>query len=442
MYHFLFLACAGSTAFRTAGNNAPPRLSDWMGDLLPLIFNKTLLDISVIQTHNSLSSELTATISDNCEGLTEKESAIAHDATILPKALNPEGVFAQKWAVVQSMDIIEQLNNGVRAIDFRMIWTAPADKLSSAAHDWYANHRVQSVETALSYLTRIRDWMLTHPNEILQIEISRHAGDSYPFTPISALTKFFEDVKQIYGSLLLNHTANPVKSTTIGQMIEAKQRVLLKLADYINMTSGGSDLASDQSHPPTRECTNIPDFNGITANIQDALKNCCINGSSRQTDTITKVTIGIDPSNQVYEDAAEVFFSPLKSELIEKCARDIGFSALSGKWCPGGIQDYNHLQSYYAQFFLEAVTNQSLILPNIVWVNDFGSNGRIQVGDGKGYAIMDVLLLSNVRMACKNPNDQSEVCTKLEQALLQRKSLHSLQTWVDPDQGRQLLPPN
>merc|ERR1711972_275157 len=102
------------------------------------------------------------------------------------------------------------------------------------------------------------------------------------------------------------------------------------------------------------------------------------------------------------------------SGFISTCARDIGFSALSGKWCPGGIQDYNHLQSYYVQFFLEAVTNQSLSLPNTIMVNDFGPNGTLEIGNGKGYAIMDVLLLANIRTACSKQNVPSNICDSLQ----------------------------
>jgi len=432
----LFLCAAASPCLAVDA----PRLSDWMGDLSPLIRNKTLLEITVIQTHNSLSSELTTTISDNCQGATAEESAIAHDATILPNGLNPEGVFAQKWAVVQSLDIIDQLNNGVRAIDFRMIWTAPPDKLSSAPHDWYANHRVQSKETALSYLTRIRDWMLQHPAEIVRIDISRHAGDSYPYTPNSALTSFFAKFKTLFGGLLLNHTAHPVTTTPIAVLWQHDERLVVGLADYINMTSGGSDVADRRA--ASHECGVVPDFNGVTANLNATLGACFMgSGAPQKPAAFTEISLGDDPSTSVYAAAAEVFFSPLKKGFIKKCAEKIGFSALSGKWCPESIQDFNHLQAYYAQFLFEAVSNHSLSMPSTIFMNDFGINGTMRIGRGKGYAIMDVLLLVTVRTACARHNDPG-LCDGLEHALLQRKALNPLQVWIDEDQGRQLTPPN
>ena len=56
--------------------------------------------------------------------------------------------------------LVEQLNAGVRSIDFRMIWTAPWNELSTGKHDWYINHRVQSKEPAMFYLKQLRQWMM------------------------------------------------------------------------------------------------------------------------------------------------------------------------------------------------------------------------------------------------------------------------------------------
>ena len=157
-----------------------------MHDLMPLIGNLTVHDLSIITTHNTASSKLTATFSDNCLGLTAEESRLAHDASILPKALNPEGRFAQKWAQVQTLDLVEQLDAGVRSIDFRMIWTAPADQLSSARHDWYVNHRVQSAEPAMWYLERLKAWMDQHPGEIVSRSILPTLNPRSPNPPEGA----------------------------------------------------------------------------------------------------------------------------------------------------------------------------------------------------------------------------------------------------------------
>ena len=68
------VALAGGAHLLTA---VPPRLSDWMGDLMPLIANLTVYDLTVVQTHNSASRDLTPTISNNCIGMSQKEADLA-----------------------------------------------------------------------------------------------------------------------------------------------------------------------------------------------------------------------------------------------------------------------------------------------------------------------------------------------------------------------------
>lgn len=60
-------------------------------------------------SHNSASQRMTTTISDNCEDLTAKESAIAHDASLAQASRLTWGKFVQSWSVVQNVDLIEQV---------------------------------------------------------------------------------------------------------------------------------------------------------------------------------------------------------------------------------------------------------------------------------------------------------------------------------------------
>ncbi len=56
-----------------------------------------------------------------------------------------------------------KLDAGVRFIDFRIVYSAPPHELSTAPHDWYCLHLMQSNNLAISYLTAARDWLLAHP---------------------------------------------------------------------------------------------------------------------------------------------------------------------------------------------------------------------------------------------------------------------------------------
>jgi len=44
----------------------------------------------------------------------------------------------------QGLNITEQLNAGIRFIDFRVVYTSPPNESSTAQHDWYCLHLVQS----------------------------------------------------------------------------------------------------------------------------------------------------------------------------------------------------------------------------------------------------------------------------------------------------------
>jgi len=337
------------------------------------------------------------------------------------------------------MDVVDQLNAGVRSLDFRMIWTAPADKLSFHRHDWYVNHRIQSAQTALSYLTRIRDWMQQHTGEVVRMTISRHGDSVYPFTPLEALQGFYHNLTQLFGDLLVNRTAHPASTTPISELVASGSRMLITLSDYMNMTKGGSELVQDESLDIAC-CSVLPQWASLNASMEAAAQSCFAPADRKH---LKELVVGSDPSQEVYATAIEIFFaSPLKildSKLIQKCVNQIGFSALSGKWCPASIKEFNWLQQYYAQFLFENALSQSLVFPNDIFVDDLGPGGTMQIGRGKGYALMDTVVLANVKRACAT--HEHPLCAEVKAALQQRRAVNPLQVWHDPDQGRQLVPP-
>ena len=79
-------------------------------------------------------------------------------------------------------------------------------------------------------------------------------------------------------------------------------------------------------------------------------------------------------------------------------------------------------------------------MPNVIRINGFGSNGTFQIGNnGERYALMDTLLLSNVRGAGRagaGGGTTGSLCTGLEAALLARRKQWPMKTWEDGDRGR------
>jgi hypothetical protein len=158
--------------------------SDWVRGLLPHIGNPNLLGVSVTQIYTSPSSELTEyelgrLPARPCHRVGAR-ARCRH-----PKPLHPLGTLADKWARVQLQTVIDQ-RNGLRsgcgcAFELRMVWTAPAHRLSSGMRTIAA---VQSKETALSYaaayLSRTRGRMVVHPDEILGVRHLAPVGRRLP----------------------------------------------------------------------------------------------------------------------------------------------------------------------------------------------------------------------------------------------------------------------
>eukprot|EP00656_Telonema_subtile_P051904 TRINITY_DN7092_c0_g1_i2.p1 TRINITY_DN7092_c0_g1~~TRINITY_DN7092_c0_g1_i2.p1 ORF type:complete len:387 (-),score=76.12 TRINITY_DN7092_c0_g1_i2:314-1474(-) len=368
-----------------------------------------------------------------CIGMTLKQADLVHDVTALK--IDPIGKWAQRWSIVQSLDLIDQLDFGVRAIDFRMIWSAPYNKPSTATHDWFINHRMQSAQTAMWYLTRLRDWLRAHPAEIVEIHISRHSDDLFPGTPVAVLHKFYTDFTELFGPLLHNHKQYPSNTTTINELLAAGQRLRAWISDAAVVIPGGSDVINEPQAINT--CASVPALRSLTSTFQNAAQACF--AGHDPSSTLTPLDLTPDPQNAVYAAAAKVYFAPsiLKKGLIKRCAAVMNFSALSGNWCPSNIREYERLENYYNQFLLEKyVANYSeQVMPAYVFVNDLGVNGTITIDEGKQYSLMDTVLLANVQAACtRSPHTD---CAALQQGLLERRATHPLQVWNDPDTGRE-----
>ena len=498
MLLLVFVAAAAGPAV------VAPRLSDWMGDLLPIIGNSTLFDLSVVRTHNTGSQRMTTTISDNSEQITAEEASIIHDITVTKLGAATVGRFTQLWAIVQGQDFIDQLDAGVRFIDFRMIYTAPWNSSSAHAHDWYINHRAQTKETAMWYLralractrrggrtgklpgcvprpqiatlcTPLRTGMDAHPREILRMRVSRHAGDTFPGTPDSALENFFSGFVDLFGDVLHDHTRYPSANTTVGELVRGNQRMHVSLAAYAQMTKNGTAKGSHLVNEGVsiQECGSFPDLSDLRASFSGTLAACFYSSSSSSSsssnsssatdtaadtaaassNTLSSLSLARDPHTSTYVAAGEVFAAgPLAATLglVSKCAKtlDAGGLLFSGKWCPGSILEYEHLQGYWDQFLLEDfVANYTkwpaAHLPNIIEVNAFGANGTLEIdaGPGKRYALLDTVLLANVRRACGvrgRAAATAAMCEETEEAILARRGQFPMQREKDVDRGRQM----
>ena len=94
-------------------------LADWMGNMGPVIANKTVLDLSLPGSHDTMTYDLSTAMSDGYEGLPSIVTTILHALTPLVA-----GEFIRDQGRTQGLNITEQLEGGLRFIDFRIMYTS------------------------------------------------------------------------------------------------------------------------------------------------------------------------------------------------------------------------------------------------------------------------------------------------------------------------------
>eukprot|EP00494_Astrolonche_serrata_P010032 UN10091 len=96
-----------------------PFLANWQENLIKFVENRTLSDLYILGTHDSLTYDLSLTIADGA----------VDDHPFISKVLHYiSGVTPKHWirsqGQTQGLTITEQLENGIRFIDFRNMYSA------------------------------------------------------------------------------------------------------------------------------------------------------------------------------------------------------------------------------------------------------------------------------------------------------------------------------
>ena len=167
-------------------------LSNWMGILneANIISKVPLSRLSLPGTHDTMTYDLSETISEG--GI--------DDYPELAKILNKFGSvpfvtdFIRSQAQTQVLNITEQLNSGLRFVDFRIMYTAG---------DWRCLHMLQTKRLASDYLKEIRAWLDAHPKEIIVIWLSKHGdneakgNDQFPKVSLAQKSAFWKSYTTI-----------------------------------------------------------------------------------------------------------------------------------------------------------------------------------------------------------------------------------------------------
>ena len=130
-----------------AAAGADFQLENWMGEFASVWgAETTLLDVSVPGTHDTMTYDLSDTLSDRAEDIPDALSWILHTFSGDVPSISE---FAVNQSKTQALNVSAQLDGGVRFLDFRMQYTRPPNRAmpngqvaeDNAKGDWFVQLR-------------------------------------------------------------------------------------------------------------------------------------------------------------------------------------------------------------------------------------------------------------------------------------------------------------
>jgi len=451
MTRFLLPSLALATA--TAAGPVQLDLANWMGQLGPILGDATLLDLTLPGTHDSMTYDLSDTLSDGYEGMSAAASAILH--TVTPGVA---GRFIRRQGQTQGITVTEMLEGGIRFIDFRIMYSVGPDRIAGRK-DWYCLHGCESKRKAIEYLREVHAWMVAHPKEVVVIWASRHGNtaltgtDQYPGTTPSERQAFFEQVEDVFGELLMENVS--LNETSVAELQRRNQRLLWFASDYAESTKS-SARAWD-----ARSIDNQLKGGGHGREFVDFMTQ----GASklredRACNQFLLVSLSSGPSQAAVEDALKLDFLPDVFGEHKKWSKDCAESSKipnMTSWCPESLMDWALLSNYYNQRALDFIYNLGASaleadFPNAIYINTVDAGGLIRTGTAKinpleeesrvsddshaedGYAYAATLIAANVRRLCRKT--RAEGCDALAAGAASARAVHPVSLWEDPHHGR------
>jgi hypothetical protein len=398
---------------------AIPRLQNWMESAMEHIGDKTLTQLSVPGAHDTLTFDLSHEVSevDECN----KYGIIAKiPSWVVPKDLT------RGLAEAQQLNLKEQLDSGIRFMDFRAI-----------VHDgvWKGVHCVVTYAPLEKYLGDLADWMHAHPKEVVVIQLSSH-GSSNEDWPVSAghLRELYSMLKNKLGPLLANMGENPITTTPLKTFVEKGQRVVM-LVQKADQLQGSETYFLD-----LKQLDHGYDEKGVT-DPKHWLKDywsARLSGNNKGSDRFTDMTAF---TSMPYTDK-DFFMASASAPCTQY------FSYLP-EWCPRLLADIATLSNYYAsreieKAFANSGDQQTISLPNSPMFDMVDHDGTVRTGhdmianargtrDGPDeqrfarYAAQVVIILSNLPQDASGP---------LVDMLKAQHDKYKLQGWSFPKYGR------
>lgn len=340
--------------------------------------------------------------------------------------------FFRMQAKTQQLTISQQLDNGIRFLDIRLMHEEA---------QWYSIHFMQSKETILTYFNQIKDWMDRHPDEVVVMWLSRHGNaqatgeEQYPNVPVQVRRELWQQLTLLFSGMLFDSKICNIFTDSIERLLINKCRVVPFVSDYVLFT-GKSNFALDA----VRIVNSWDKNGGIFSEAVQNQEHCTYFDQIRQHNERAKsrglfTLRGMNSQSnrqQILSAAQQRFLGWIVNFRCKlKGMNDT-------KWCPDNLLDVAQLSSYYNQHVLDSAED----FPHAFYLDALDYNGTIRTGSQllngarqggtlQRFAYVDTLILYNLGQVPGLPSNCS-LCLQLEK----RRRRYPLSLWRETSFGR------
>ena len=192
--------------------------ADWMSQLSTVVKQRPLTRLKLMQSHNSGAYQLMLNATTPMEHF-----GLLDDAIILAEEDSSVEQFIGKVTFCQSKNIYEQLEQGIRSLDLRVLY-------NNILNEFFLSHSFATVPLR-SALTQIQHFMTRHRGEILFMQMENdyeHTQETMPYND-----QIISIVQSALGSLLLPVSANKMLNDTITlkSLTQSNKRILFSFSN-------------------------------------------------------------------------------------------------------------------------------------------------------------------------------------------------------------------
>uniref|UniRef100_A0A7S2SB21 Phosphatidylinositol-specific phospholipase C X domain-containing protein n=1 Tax=Mucochytrium quahogii TaxID=96639 RepID=A0A7S2SB21_9STRA len=380
--------------------------SDWMGYLSPMLHDKVLLDVPLPGTHDTLTYDLDDKMSKSADDVPGwvHEAVSYMDKFGIDGAVETVMKLVNTQAVTQTLDVVGQLDAGIRFMDLRVSYEDPG---------WYGFHFTLTKQSFESYLKQIRSWLNKHRGEFLMIALTHHGdgcADMSKFTDDSQKAKALAELKTILVNNLQDVLVDDslTNTTTLGEYLGRGKQVALYTANQAELGLGLSHCTNVNQHSTGADVTEYLlkgqgyDWQhtlfstGKKVNAEYVAKNSVhlISGATSANDCLAKNALAYQAGKLLSGGllALSTFAAGLRTcfELgLVKTAR-------ANMDLPLSLQHYGWLTNFYSSAMMDYALGAGAGwgLPTVMYLDQVGTEGTLTWGGNGRYPYLASMLKS------------------------------------------------